>query len=64
MEKKKELNSGILRTLGELVGELQDISKWKEEKICVLLVNAIHTLSLTSSKISNWAILKLNDLKT
>lgn len=46
-ETKMEKLSGTSRTHGEAHGELQDISKLKEESICVLLLNAIHILSLT-----------------
>lgn len=47
LELKRELNSGILRILGVHHGVFKDISRWKEELTCVLLLNAIPILLLT-----------------
>jgi len=46
-EMKVEKLSGTSRTHGELHGELEDISKLKEETTCVLLLNATHIHLLT-----------------
>jgi hypothetical protein len=46
-ETKMEKTSGTSRTHGELHGELEDISRLKEEPTCVLLLNVTHILLLT-----------------
>lgn len=51
MELKKESNSGTLKIHGVQAGVLKDISKLKEEPICVLLLNAIHILLLIGQEI-------------
>ncbi len=43
-EAKAERTSGTSTTHGELDGELEDISKWKEEPTCAPLLNATHIL--------------------
>lgn len=55
---RRELNIGILRTLGVHHGVLKVTSKWKEESTCALLLNATHILLLTGSEISNQESLK------
>jgi hypothetical protein len=37
-------NSGMLRTHGEALGELKDISKYQEKLTCALSLNATHIL--------------------
>jgi hypothetical protein len=49
---KKELSFGMLKIHGVQIGESKDISKFKEELICVQLLNAILTLLLMFSTIS------------
>lgn len=46
-ETTMEKLSGTSRTHGDLHGELEDISKLKEETTCVLLLNATHIHLLT-----------------
>lgn len=41
---KMELNSGMLKIHGEQLGEIKDISKFKDKLTCVLLPNAMHIL--------------------
>jgi hypothetical protein len=38
----RELNSGILKTLGEPPGVAKDTSKCREEPTCALLLNVTH----------------------
>lgn len=44
MELRKELNSGILKILGEHLGDWKDTSKWKEMSTCAEFLNATHIL--------------------
>jgi len=53
MEMKRELSSGISRTLGVQHGVFKDISRWREELICVQLLNATPILLLTGIEILN-----------
>lgn len=39
-------NSGMLKTHGEALGELKDISKYQEKLTCALSLNATHILWL------------------
>jgi len=39
----KTLISGLLRTLGDRIGEIRDILTWLEERICVVLLPVLHS---------------------
>jgi hypothetical protein len=52
MEMTMERISGTLKTHGELLGEIKDSSKWKEESTCALLLNVTLTHLLKNHSVS------------